>query len=73
MPSLYVTWFEFDLHHRIARSHDRAIADEPLSNSERGRGRPTLLGVACMDGSGWSNIPIATDDTEQRRSRWHLP
>jgi hypothetical protein len=31
MPSPCVTWFEFDLHHRVAPSHDRAIADDPLS------------------------------------------
>jgi hypothetical protein len=32
MPAPCVTWFEFDLHHRVAPSHDRAIADDPLSN-----------------------------------------
>jgi hypothetical protein len=49
MPAPCVTWFEFDLHHRVAPSHDRAIADDPLSNSE-GVGVSLSPAECCLHG-----------------------
>src|SRR6266542_1558167 len=49
MPSLCVTWFEFDLHHRVAPSHDRAIADDPLSTGEGVIAHPKPA-VRCLHG-----------------------
>src|SRR5688572_9297932 len=49
MPAPCVTWFEFDLHHRVAPSHDRAIADDPLSNSE-GVGVSLSPAACCLHG-----------------------
>ena len=48
MPAPCVT-FEFDLHHRVAPSHDRAIADDPLSNSE-GVGVSLSPAECCLHG-----------------------
>src|SRR5688572_18404616 len=39
----------FDLHHRVAPSHDRAIADDPLSNSE-GVGVSLSPAECCLHG-----------------------
>jgi hypothetical protein len=73
MPAPCVTWFEFDLHHRVAPSHDRAIADDPLSNSE-GVGVSLSPAACCLHGrQGMEHLWSRAVATGGNRSQMGLP